>query len=201
MISPTAEDSIENQRIKNIFLQSTYPAEGIFALNMYVRGRPYTITIDDYLPTYNGGLIFEDNSSGDKNVWAALLEKAFAKVVGNYEYVNDGWQVESMRFFTGAPSAQVSISGSGATYAASVFNTIKSALSSGFNCGCDTDGYANYNLVTSHAYHIIGAYQLTGSNGAVAHNLLHVRNPWGLDYGFSGAWSDGGSAWTAAFEA
>lgn len=106
MISPAAEDSIENQRIKNIFIQSTYPTEGIFGLNMYVRGRPYTITIDDYLPVYNGGLIFEAADSGDHNIWSALLEKAFAKVVGNYEGVNDGWQVESMRYFTGAPSYQ-----------------------------------------------------------------------------------------------
>jgi len=58
---------------------------------MYIRGRPYTVTIDDYLPTYNGALIFENADANDKNVWSALLEKAFAKVVGNYEYINDGW--------------------------------------------------------------------------------------------------------------
>jgi len=58
---------------------------------MFIRGRPYTITIDDYLPVYNGGLIFEAASSSDMNVWSALLEKAFAKVIGNYEYTNDGW--------------------------------------------------------------------------------------------------------------
>jgi hypothetical protein len=47
-----------------------------------------TITIDDYLPFYNGALIFEAQSSsgsGDNNIWAALLEKTFAKITGNYE--------------------------------------------------------------------------------------------------------------------
>jgi hypothetical protein len=165
---------------------------------MYIRGRPYTVTIDDYLPVYNGGLIFEAANSGDRNIWSALLEKAFAKVVGNYEGVNDGWQVESMRFFTGAPSYQYTVSSYSAT---SIFSMIQSAFQRGFNVGCDTSSYSNYNLVTSHAYHVLGAYQVTGSNGGVVANLYHVRNPWGMDYGYSGAWSDNGSAWTAAYKA
>lgn len=53
-----------------------------------------TITIDDYLPFYNGNLIFANqasSSSNDMNIWAALLEKSFAKVMGNYEAINEGW--------------------------------------------------------------------------------------------------------------
>lgn len=50
-----------------------------------------TVTIDDYIPFYNGNLIFAQKSSKDLNVWHALLEKAFAKAMGNYEYINYGW--------------------------------------------------------------------------------------------------------------
>jgi hypothetical protein len=53
-----------------------------------------TITIDDYLPFYNGQLIFANPSSSesnDFNIWTALLEKTFAKITGNYEYINEGW--------------------------------------------------------------------------------------------------------------
>lgn len=69
-----------------------------------------TITIDDYLPFYNGGLIFANQSpndpgkANDMNIWSVLLEKAFAKINGNYEAINDGWQSESLRILTGAPT-------------------------------------------------------------------------------------------------
>ena len=93
-MSPLAENAEKNSRIKAIFHETTYPVEGIFALNLYIRGRPMTITIDDYLPFYNGNLIFDNQASsgsGDMNIWAALLEKAFAKINGNYEAINEGW--------------------------------------------------------------------------------------------------------------
>lgn len=73
-----------------MFYQDTYPAEGIFAIQLYIRGRPWVVTIDDYLPHYNGALIFEKQGA-NSNFWASLLEKAFAKVMGNYENINYGW--------------------------------------------------------------------------------------------------------------
>jgi Calpain family cysteine protease len=66
-------------------------------MKLYIRGRPMTITIDDYIPFYNGNLIFEKaaanapGKSNNMNIWGVLLEKAFAKITGNYEYINYGW--------------------------------------------------------------------------------------------------------------
>ena len=37
-------------RIKKIFLTQTYNEEGIIAVKLNVRGRPFTVVIDDYLP-------------------------------------------------------------------------------------------------------------------------------------------------------
>jgi hypothetical protein len=60
-------------------------------MNLYIRGRPMTITVDDYLPYYNGNLIFLNKSAKNGNYWAAMLEKAWAKITGNYEQINYGW--------------------------------------------------------------------------------------------------------------
>ena len=90
-ISPSQESATKDARVKNIFHQQSYPNEGIFALNLFVRGRPVTVTIDDYVPIYNGGVIFGRQSGAGLNIWNALLEKSFAKLVGNYEYINYGW--------------------------------------------------------------------------------------------------------------
>jgi hypothetical protein len=37
-------------RVKKLFVQNAYNKEGIFALNLYIKGRPEVITIDDQLP-------------------------------------------------------------------------------------------------------------------------------------------------------
>jgi len=63
--------------------------------------------IDDYLPFYGTSkstyLLFSKGSS-DGALWAPFLEKAWAKVSGNYEFTESGWPSEAMRFLTGAPS-------------------------------------------------------------------------------------------------
>lgn len=39
--------------ITNLFHQEKYNHEGIFALRVYVKGRPEEVTVDDLFPTYN----------------------------------------------------------------------------------------------------------------------------------------------------
>lgn len=59
-------------------------------MQFYIRGLPTVVVIDNYLPFYNGNLIFNTQPpSGD--FWGVWLEKAWAKVNGNYEYINYGW--------------------------------------------------------------------------------------------------------------
>ena len=43
-------------------------------------------------------------TSEDAGSWVPYLEKAFAKLSGNYEKTAKGWMSESMRVVTGAPS-------------------------------------------------------------------------------------------------
>lgn len=73
-----------------IFMDKTYPANGMFGFNMYVRGRPWKVYVDDYLPFYNNALyLLRKGNSG--NYWAPILEKAAAKVFVNYENLSSGW--------------------------------------------------------------------------------------------------------------
>jgi hypothetical protein len=174
-----------------MFFQSTYPDEGIFGIQLYIRGRPWIVTIDDYLPLYNGALIFEKQGT-NKNFWAALLEKTFAKITGNYEAINYGWQMEAQRFITGAPTYYTYTS---AEDGPTSFANIKAALAQNFVVGCDTGSYSYFGLVTSHAYAVMGAYTITDDSGN-SHNLLRIRNPWGTD-NWSGPWSDSSANWTS----
>lgn len=148
------------------------------------------ITIDDYLPFAYGSLILE-RTNPNNNFWAQLFEKAYAKVNGNYDMVNYGWQSEALRFVTGAPTYMYYCS----SYSASaMYAMVVSALGRGFNIGCDTGSSSGWNLPTSHAYAVLATYVVIDDAGA-SHNLLRVRNPWGIDE-FSGTWCDSSSAWT-----
>ena len=39
--------------IPDLFAQKKYTHEGIFALKLYVKGRPEDVTVDDLFPIYN----------------------------------------------------------------------------------------------------------------------------------------------------
>jgi hypothetical protein len=77
-------------RIKKAFINTAYSNEGLFAVNLYIKGKPVVVTIDDYVPFWNNNLLFNrKTTNGD--FWPILLEKAWAKVNGNYENINWGW--------------------------------------------------------------------------------------------------------------
>jgi hypothetical protein len=54
-------------------------------------------------------------------------------------------------------------------------------------------------VVQGHAYSILSAFQMTDADDVV-HNMIMVRNPWGITY-YSGEWNSGDSRWTDALVA
>ena len=91
-------------RIRDLFINKDYPtSQGLVAMRVFVKGKPQVVTIDDYLPFVNGNLQFA-RRPGDGSLWGPMVEKAWAKVNGNYEDIGSGWQAESWRVLNGAPS-------------------------------------------------------------------------------------------------
>ena len=87
--------------------------------------------------------------------WPPLLEKAFAKLNGNYEVIGGGWQSESFRILNGAPSSFYMLSS--LTYQ-NTWNIIVNALNSGYLVGVDSPSTSTYGIATGHAHTIVGAY-------------------------------------------
>ena len=83
------------------------PDSGIIGIKLYIRGKPWVVSIDDKLFFYSSGsnkyLKFNQPDDTGKIFWAAILEKAWAKVKGNYEMAEGGFTVSGLRAVTGAP--------------------------------------------------------------------------------------------------
>ena len=92
------------EKIKDIFLGLNRQSSGIVPIKFYIRGKPWVLTVDEQLFTSNrGSLFFAGKSPNDNSMWGALIEKAYAKMNGNYEFVNGGFVENGLRTFVGAP--------------------------------------------------------------------------------------------------
>ena len=76
--------------IRSVFLTPTKNDAHIHGIQFYIRGKPWVISIDDYLlfrndeETNNKTLFFGMPDASLKKMWGAILEKAYAKTLGSY---------------------------------------------------------------------------------------------------------------------
>lgn len=62
------------------------------------------ITVDTVIPVNGGVPVMARQNSEDNSWWIPIVEKAIAKIAGNYERLALGWMAEAMRIVCGAPS-------------------------------------------------------------------------------------------------
>lgn len=90
--------------IYKIFGQQTVNAAGIYSLNLYSIGIPVTVVIDDFIPVNNSLPLFT-KLSAQNEIWPVLLEKAIAKLIGNYDLLIAGNSNDAINSLLGAPGA------------------------------------------------------------------------------------------------
>lgn len=91
--------------LENIFLTTELNQAGIYAMKLFIRGKPWIITIDDtfaFLRKENN-LRYAKFDIYNNALWAPLLEKAIAKVKGHYYNLVAGLPGDAIGMITGAP--------------------------------------------------------------------------------------------------
>ena len=82
------------ERLQKIFLNQDNDLNeaGIYGVNFYTLGVKHTVIVDDYLPLTEWGTLKYANAGKDKDnaMWMPILEKAFAKLNGNYKHIDHG---------------------------------------------------------------------------------------------------------------
>lgn len=168
---------------------------GIFHFKFWQYGKWVDVVIDDRLPTYQGKLMYM-RSSVQHEFWSALLEKAYAKLHGSYEALRGGTTSEAMEDFTGGVSESYDLKDA----PANLFNLLEKGFLNQSMMSCSIEPHPNViedqtpqGLVRGHAYSITLAKYIDIVTPKMKGKLpmLRLRNPWGNETEWNGAFSDG----------
>ena len=184
--------------IDRLFLTKERTKEHLYGVYIYLNASWKLVIIDDFLP-YTGKKFrkFAFSSSYGKELWVALLEKAWAKVNGNYAKIGCGGSpTEIFDVLTEAYTEQVQIN---PYYKDYIWETMINAEKKGYimTAGTSSD-IANLNLdevglSPGHAYTVLGVMEIDTGKGV--EKVVRLRNPYGNGE-FNGDWSDYSSKWT-----
>ncbi|XP_076323479.1 calpain-C-like [Tachypleus tridentatus] len=178
------------------FLPDDYA--GIFRFRLWWSGEWREVVVDDRLPTVNNMLVFV-HSQHSNQFWAALLEKAYAKLHGSYEALKYGCSLDGMADLTGGVTESISIR-QDPTACGRILSTLLSMTSivtaivhqqtQGRN---QPEKLANGILLTVN-YRIMAVekVELVNSDQIL---LIKLRNPLGAGSDYVGRWSRDSSEW------
>ncbi|KAJ7990438.1 hypothetical protein DPEC_G00300320 [Dallia pectoralis] len=172
------------------------PYAGIFHFTFWQYGEWVEVVVDDRLPVRGGRLLFSYSCTRNE-FWSALVEKAYAKLIGSYGSLKGGNISEAMEDFTGGIACSLTVS---SRTPAVLWRALSDALKRASLLSCfiqanDTSEIGTVNaegLVRGHAYAITDRDTVKKPAGEVL--LLKLRNPWGF-VEYTGPWSDKSKVW------
>ncbi|XP_050079765.1 calpain-8-like [Anopheles maculipalpis] len=176
---------------------------GVFHFYFWQYGQWVEVIVDDRLPVSDDDtVLLYMSSSVQEEFWAALLEKAYAKLHGSYSALSSGTGAEGMVDLTGGITEFYPLKGS---EPADLFERIErnlareSLLTAGINDDQD-EQLKSVNLVPKHEYSVTKVVRLNAKQHMLGNEfsedvrLICVRNPWG-EREWSGAWGDHSLEW------
>ena len=102
--------------VRKLFLTQNKNKAGIFALRVFIRGKPHVISVDDNIIFDKYGTPFFAQLSYDgTSAWGMVLDKVWAKVKGNYLQTIIEAYDETISFLTGSPYFDYNVNNSTST--------------------------------------------------------------------------------------
>lgn len=90
--------------IRPVFITDQLNKVGIYTLRFFIRGKPWLVTIDDSILVYTATQEHYFAPPGPSgSLWAAIIEKGWAKVKGSYDNSEGGFFPNGIRALTGVP--------------------------------------------------------------------------------------------------
>ncbi|KAL0275667.1 UNVERIFIED_CONTAM: hypothetical protein PYX00_003457 [Menopon gallinae] len=174
---------------------------GMFRFRFWHFGEWKDVLVDDRLPTFKGRLVYL-HSTNPTEFWAALLEKAYAKLYGCYENLHSGFTTRALQDLTGGIVQSFGLCNQEKYLTFQVLNSAvprSSLLIASINPEKENKRQLRLRngLVTQHAYSVTGLARVRGSLGETP--LVRLRNPWGRGE-WTGPWSERSWEWDGLSE-
>ena len=153
--------------------------DNTFTVRFFHNGCPDYVTVDRYLPTQNGRLVYDGvgaPANNPKNVlWVALAEKAYAQLnesgwlerpnwtngLNSYDAIEGGFMSKPEAQLTGIPSVDLPVNYTNIFYSYTHGGlVVLGSKSSGVDC----------RIAQSHAYAVVGYSPINGT--------VTLFNPW-----------------------
>lgn len=231
-LAVVAEQEHLMQKIVGVGSLLPHPA-GCYQVNLFLDGCWQPVLVDAHLPVvvstkakeaqHRGAIQVQQSgrlivpafcAAPDYQIWAPLVEKAYAKAHGSYQMLSGGFIQEGLQDLTGAPTETVVFQH--VHFDREVFwARLLSFASAGFLMGVATAGGGD-GLVGSHAYSVLDIMDLQecviGAQPTLTElwgpekrrkvertcvRLVRIRNPWGQKE-WKGSWSATSEKWTTA---
>lgn len=178
------------QRIKSIFQTQVANKNGKYSMRFFVQGVPTIVTVDDRIPcSKNSPHMPLFSKPKGKELWAILIEKAWAKLFQGYMKIEAGVVSKALEYLTGAPSFFFSLEDQSDD---EVWKNLKLADLKKYVIGAGSRedvSQEETGIVPGHAYTVVSVHEVEG------HQLLRIRNPWG-EFEWKGDFSDSSPLWT-----
>ena len=182
-------------RIEQLFKIKNLNDAGIYAVTLYITGEEKLIVVDDYFPFSPSKNDWAFSKSMDNEIWVLIIEKAWAKVHGNYQRIEGGNTAEALMALTGCYVDYIfhnQVINKNVLWRR-IFNAdqnkyVIATAASGRKTGKDKSDLREVGIIDAHAYSLLEANPIVTEEKQKV-RLLKLRNPWGFEE-WNGDWSD-----------
>ena len=180
------------------------PYAGIFRFHFWLYGQWTEVVVDDRLPVNSSNkLLFCSNKQEPNEFWAALLEKAYAKVCGSYENLDGGSTTDALIDMTGGIQESFEIKDKQTeAQKLEMWKVMVKSRQHKSLIGASIapnprikEARMPNGLVMGHAYTVTKVASI--EIGTRELRLIRVRNPWGNEIEWKGSWSDDSYEWNS----
>ncbi|KRX05947.1 hypothetical protein PPERSA_01025 [Pseudocohnilembus persalinus] len=183
--------------IRRLFETQHRNEEGKYLVWLCYDGEWTQVILDDYIVCKNNNQPLFSSANGQE-LWVLLMEKAYAKIYGNFHKIEAGLTHFALRDLTGAPGLCISTQEKKLD---DLWEFITKNIQKKYllTAGSQKDERGKEfqketGIVGGHAYAILDARELQSAQGKID-KCIKLRNPWGT-HEWKGEWSDKSEQWT-----
>ncbi|KAF9908595.1 hypothetical protein BX616_000085 [Lobosporangium transversale] len=169
---------------------------GVYGFIFFKDGDWVSTVVDDQMfykidPVTHSRSLYFSSCYEERESWLPLMEKAYAKIHGDYETLTGGYTSEGIEDLTGGTASMMFSSDilDKDRFWEEEMKQVNKVTLMGCSINYQESDPENHGIQSGHAYSVLNVAEYDGER------LVHIRNPWGK-IEWNGDWSDQSDKWT-----